>query len=89
MKKILTYMTLCLSMAAVSCTKTVISENEGGMGVLSMDMSISSALTKAMTEEDLLNTASVKIYKADFSGLVRSYTYNKRKDLIYEDRKSK
>ncbi len=83
MKKILTYMTLCLSMAAVSCTKTVISENEGGMGVLSMDMSISSALTKAMTEEDLLNTASVKIYKADFSGLVRSYTYNNMPSPFY------
>ena len=83
MKKILTYMTLCLSMASVSCTKAVISENEGGMGVLSMDMSISSALTKAMTEEDLLNTASVKIYKADFSGLVRSYTYNNMPSPFY------
>ena len=36
-----------------------------------------------MSDWDLLNTASVKIYKADFSGLVRSYTYNNMPSPFY------
>ena len=82
MKKILVYMTLCLSLAAVSCTKTDIRNHEDGMGVLSMDMSLSD-MTKAMSGEELMNTAQVKIYKADFSGLVRSYTYDNMPSPFY------
>ena len=39
--------------------------------------------TKAMTSEELLASASVKIYKADFSGLVRSYTYSTMPNPFY------
>ena len=47
MKKILTFMTICLALA-VSCTKAELKEKEAGMGVLSMDMSLSDQ-TKAMS----------------------------------------
>ena len=81
MKKILTFMTICLALA-VSCTNAELKEKEAGMGVLSMDMSLSDQ-TKAMSQDELLNTAQVKIYKADFSGLVRSYTYSNMPSPFY------
>ena len=52
------------------------------MGVLSMDMSLTDQ-TKAMSQDELLNTAQVKIYKADFSGLVRSYAYGNMPSPFY------
>lgn len=81
MKKILTFMTICLALA-VSCTKAELKEKEAGMGVLSMDMSLSDQ-TKAMSQDELLSSALVKIYKADFSGLVRSYTYGNMPSPFY------
>ena len=81
MKKILTFMTICLALA-VSCSKAELKEKEAGMGVLSMDMSLSDQ-TKAMSQDELLSSAQVKIYKADFSGLVRSYTYNDMPSPFY------
>ncbi len=80
MKKILTYMTLCLALA-VSCNKAELDQNTG-TGVLCMDMKLSEQ-TKAMTADELLASASVKIYKADFSGLVRSYTYSAMPNPFY------
>jgi len=82
MKKILTYLALGLALAAVSCTKADLKENGVGMGVLSMDMSLSDQ-TKAMSQDELLNTAQVKIYKADCSGLVRSYAYSNMPSPFY------
>ena len=68
-----TILATALLFAAVSCLKTELIQDKG-VGTLSMDMSISQQ-TKAMSQADLLATATVKIYKSDFSGLVRSYTY--------------
>lgn len=81
MKKILTYMSLGLALTAVSCVKADLNDNRNDVGVLSMDMSISNQ-TKAATD-DLLSTATVKIYKADFSGMVRSYTYSNMPSPFY------
>ncbi len=81
MKKILTFMTICLALA-VSCTKAELKEKEAGMGVLSMGMSLTDQ-TKAMSQDELLSSAQVKIYKADFSGLVRSYTYSNMPSPFY------
>ncbi len=81
MKKILTFMIICLALA-VSCTKAELKEKEAGMGVLSMGMSLSDQ-TKAMSQDELLSSALVKIYKADFSGLVRSYTYGNMPSPFY------
>ena len=75
MKKILTFIIIGLGFAAASCTKADVSESKGE-GMLSVDMSIASQTRAAVSEDELLNTAVVNIYKADFSGLVRSYTYS-------------
>ena len=81
MKRIITIMAAALSIAAVSCTKSQMNESKGE-GALSMQMRISQQ-TKTMTQEELLASASVKIYKADFSGLVRSYTYSTMPSPFY------
>ena len=81
MKKILTYIILCLALA-VSCNKAELDQNAAGTGVLSMEMKLSEQ-TKAMSAEELLAGATVKIYKADFSGLVRSYTYSTMPNPFY------
>ena len=81
MKRIITIMAAALSIAAVSCTKSQMNESKGE-GALSMQMRISQQ-TKAMTQDELLASASVKIYKADFSGLVRSYTYSTMPSPFY------
>ena len=81
MKRIITIMAAVLSVAAVSCTKNQLNESKGE-GALSMKMRISQQ-TKAMTQDELLASASVKIYKADFSGLVRSYTYSTMPSPFY------
>ena len=47
-----------------------------------MDMKISEQ-TKAMTSEELLASASVKIYKANFKGQVREYIYSNMPTPFY------
>ena len=81
MKKILTIASVGLMMVA-SCAKTELKENNEGMGMLTVDMSIPSQ-TRAYSEADLYNSAVVNIYKADFSGLVRSYAYNDIPSPLY------
>ena len=81
MKRIITIMAAALTLAAASCTKSQMNESQGE-GALSMQMRISQQ-TKAMTQDELLASASVKIYKADFSGLVRSYTYSTMPSPFY------
>lgn len=81
MKKILTIASVGLLMVA-SCAKTELKENNEGMGILSVDMSIAPQ-TRAYSETDLYNSAVVNIYKADFSGLVRSYSYNDIPSPLY------
>ena len=74
MKKTLFTIVSVLAIAAVSCTK--VNLREGGVGILNVGMNIESVQTRAsQTDDELRSTATVKIYKADFSGLVRSYQY--------------
>lgn len=82
MKKIFTILSLCVALCMVSCTKVELKENKG-YGSLNMDMSLSAQTRAALSESELMNTASVKIYKADFSGLVRSYTYSAMPSPLY------
>ena len=70
MKRIIAF-TLIFA-ALVSCTKEIAG---GGEGSVSFDVSIQSSTKAAMTPDELLSTSLVKIYKADFSGLVRDYVY--------------
>ena len=82
MKKILT-LACGLLLVAVSCNKNVINGTSEGMGVLSIDMSFSGETRAALSEDQILQTAKVNIYKADFSGLVRSYTYSAMPSPMY------
>lgn len=81
MKKIITIVALGLALAVVSCTKQEVAENNG-MGMLSVDMDLAHQ-TRALTQDQLYNTAQVNIYKADFSGLVRSYAYSEIPSPLY------
>lgn len=81
MKKIISFIALGLVLCAVSCTKQEVNEGKG-MGILTVDMNIPSQ-TRALSVEDLYSTAEVNIYKADFSGLVRSYTYSDVPSELY------
>ena len=73
MKRIITICAVLSALVAVSCNKAELESNKG-MGALCVDMKIAQQ-TKSVSQEDLLSDATVKIYKADFSGLVRSYSY--------------
>ena len=83
MKKILSYAVLCLAISVASCNKAEIDEKDSGFGILSMNMSVDAPLTKAsMSQDELLKTASVKIYR-DKKGLVRSYTMETMPSPLY------
>ena len=81
MKKIISIIALGLALGAVSCTKQEVNENKG-MGMLSVDMDFAPQ-TRALTDDQLFSTAQVNIYKADYSGLVRSYAYSAIPSPLY------
>ena len=81
MKKIYSIIAMGLTLCTISCTKQILNE-EKGMGALCVDMNIG-AETRALTNDQLMSTAKVNIYKADFSGLVRSYTYSQIPSPLY------
>lgn len=80
------YIYIAISIAtllmAASCTKDVSTEFTGKGGI-SLAATIDNAATRATDSETLLNEASVKIYKPNFDGLVRSYTYADMPQVIY------
>ena len=82
MKKILLICAAVSALAAASCTKNDVQEQEKGFGMLSVDMNLPQQ-TRAISEDALYNTALVNIYKEDFSGLVRSYTYGEIPSPLY------
>lgn len=64
-----------------SCTVQEVNEVKGvGMLDMSMDFPVQ---TRAYSEADLYNSAQVNIYKADYSGLVRSYPYSEIPSPMY------
>ena len=81
MKRIITICAVLSALVAVSCNKTEL-DSKKGMGALCVDMKIAQE-TKAVSQEDLLADATVKIYMADFSGLVRSYVYSNMPSPFY------
>lgn len=82
MKKIFTYMSFAVVLA-VSCNKTEINDGHKGMGALSLEVDMVMPTKAAMSQEELLSTSSVKIYKANHKGLVRSYTYSDMPSTLY------
>lgn len=81
MKKLFSILASGLVIGAVSCVKQEMAESQGE-GVLCVDMSVVGQ-TKALSEDQLYNTAEVNIYKADYSGLVRSYVYSEIPSPLY------
>lgn len=69
-----TIMMLLPVILTASCTRS----GEG-----SLSISVSTEETRAMSEDELLASSIVRIYKADFSGLVREYRYDAMPGSIY------
>ena len=68
-----------LTLAA--CDSTL---QEKGMGKLSLEVAIGNETTRAaMSEDEVISSAMVKIYKADFSGLVRQYLKSEMPSSLY------
>ncbi|MGN0202452.1 MAG: DUF4493 domain-containing protein [Candidatus Cryptobacteroides sp.] len=64
-----------------ACDSTL---QEKGMGTLSLDVAIGSGATRAaMSEDEVISSARIKIYKADFSGLVREYLKSEMPSSIH------
>lgn len=81
MKKIYAIAGAAALISAFSCTR-ISPDPAVGEGSISLGVNIEG--TKAsMSSEELLQTASVNIYMADYSGLVRSYTYADAPSRIY------
>ena len=74
MKNFRLYFVFSLLAVTASCVKVELRQPETSYGYLEMSMAIDE-MTKAVSEEDLRNSAQVKIYKKDYSGLVREYAY--------------
>ena len=83
MKKIFAIISLGLAFAAVSCNKNESFDNNQGVGILSMDMSIDPVTRAVANEDQIRSNALVQIYKGDFSGLVREYRYSAMPSTCY------
>ena len=83
MKKIGFIILSAFAILSLSCAKQDVDENSKGLGALNIGMRVADATKAAMSEEELLATADVNIYKADFSGLVRSYKYAEMPSPFY------
>lgn len=73
---------IVIAAACISCSREQLPSS--GVGSLSIGISVpDSPVRAAMSSNELLSSASVKIYKADFSGLVREYVYKDAPSVIY------
>jgi len=79
------YVTVLAAVAALtaSCSKEIKENAPKGEGTLTLGVEIPAVTKAAMSSTDLLNSAKVNIYMADFSGLVRTYTYADAPSSIY------
>lgn len=82
MKKIFAYISIC-ALAVVSCSKAEMKESNDGLGILNVDMDVAALTKAALSTDELKNTATVNIYNADKSGLVRSYVYAEMPSPFY------
>lgn len=81
MRKIFTLISFGLLLTAMSCSREEL-KLAGGIGRLNVDVAVDGQ-TRAVSEDELRNSAQVKVYMADFSGLVRSYVYSKMPSTMY------
>ncbi|MCF0175000.1 MAG: PCMD domain-containing protein [Bacteroidales bacterium] len=81
MKTSKTILALAIALLSVSCSRQLESTSKGEGG-----FSVKATLPEtkaAYTSEELLSNALVKVYYADFSGLVRNYKYSEVPETIY------
>lgn len=84
MRKFLTtVLTAVMALNLASCTLEYIDGNRVTGGSLSIDVDVENTTKAAMTEDELLKTAEVRIYMADYSGLIRKYSYTDMPKYIY------
>ena len=77
-------LTVSAAALTLSCSKAALTEATSQKGEGTLTLGVSIPQTKAaMTSDELLNAAKVKIYMGDFSGLVREYTYSAAPETIY------
>lgn len=67
-------------LVAFSCQRQ---EPDAGEGMLSLGIEMDPSTKAALSSDQLLASSKVNIYYADFSGLVRSYTYSQAPETIW------
>lgn len=77
------FMLTAATVLAASCSKEIRNASDKGEGSLTLSVELPAVTKAAMSSDELVNSASVKIYMADFSGLVRQYTYADAPSTIY------
>ena len=83
MKNKLTIIILALSAVAFGACANY-DETPAAKGAFSLDVRMGESATKAaMSQDELLSSAKVSIYKADFTGKVREYVYSQMPQTIY------
>ena len=83
MRNKLTIITLSLSALAFGACANY-GETPAAKGVFSLDVRMGEPVSRAvMSQEELLSSAKVSIYKGDFSGKVREYEYSQMPQAIY------
>ena len=88
MKRYITYFIIAIAtvLMATSCEKDVINFHSSKEGGFSLDLKINNTelVTRALTSEQITAlTPKVNIYKPDFEGLIRSYSYSDLPSTIY------
>ena len=84
MKTINRYLSLLgIAILAVSCAKEQGGTSPEGEGAMVLSFSCEQGTKSVMPQSELESTSIVNIYKKDFSGLVRSFTYAERPQKIY------
>lgn len=72
---------------AVSCQKDAFDASSAGEGGFSLALSMTDSETvatrAAMTNDEAIANANVKIYKPLYAGLIREYTYNAMPEVVY------
>ena len=82
MKHSIIFLTAILALTFTSCQLEL--KDKDSLGVFSLDLEFDAQMqTKAMSSDELLSSANVKIYMGDFSGLIRSYKYANLPGTIY------
>lgn len=80
MRRRLLYLLLPLLASGIASCNKQFEEAEKGMGVLCVDMDLD---VQTRSSDALYDNALVNIYKADYSGLVRSYRYSQIPSPLY------